>query len=91
MTTKNLQKGHKYKYKVREISQVEGYDTKYQNNGEIEEGEIAIVNQQRLYKLPAAGGIGTYIFNLAGALFITVALLMYITSRGEKARSKRTR
>ncbi|ETJ99839.1 fibro-slime domain protein [Eubacterium nodatum ATCC 33099] len=84
-------KGHKYKYKVREISQVEGYDTKYQNNGEIEEGEIAIVNQQRLYKLPAAGGIGTYIFNLAGALFITVALLMYITSRREKARSKRTR
>ena len=74
-------KGHKYKYKVREVSQIEGYDTSYHNNGEIEEGIIEIVNQQQLYKLPSAGGIGTYLFNLIGAMLITTAVLMYRASR----------
>ena len=74
-------KGHKYKYKVREVSQIEGYDTSYHNNGEIEEGVIEIVNQQQLYKLPSAGGIGTYLFNLVGAMLITTAVLMYRASR----------
>ena len=74
-------KGHKYKYKVREISQIEGYDTTYHNNGAIEEGIIEIVNQQQLYKLPSAGGIGTYLFSFIGAMLITIAVLKYIASR----------
>ena len=74
-------KGHKYKYKVREVSQIEGYDTTYHNNGAIEEGIIEIVNQQQLYKLPSAGGIGTYLFSFIGAMLITIAALKYIASR----------
>lgn len=74
-------KGHKYKYKVKEISAIDGYEIAYENNNGVEEGEIAIVNRQQLYKLPSAGGMGTYLFNIVGAGLITVATALHLERR----------
>ena len=81
-------KGHKYRYKVREISQIEGYDTTYNNNNGAQEGVIEIVNKQQLYKLPSAGGMGTYLFNIIGTMLITIAVLMYRSSRARRLKAK---
>lgn len=70
-------KNHKYEYRIREISQIEGYSISYSNSEGIGEGEIVIKNQQKRYELPSAGGIGTYLFYFIGAVLITLAALMY--------------
>ncbi|MDY2959312.1 MAG: Cna B-type domain-containing protein [Hornefia sp.] len=75
------EEGKVYKYKVKEISQIEGYDIKYDNNSGISEGEILIKNRQRLYELPHAGGMGTYMFTAVGSAIIALAVMMFIYSR----------
>lgn len=72
-----------YKYKVKEISQIEGYEIKYSNNSGIGEGEIAIKNQQKIYELPNSGGMGTYIFTALGSAIIALAVMMFIHLKRE--------
>ncbi len=74
-------KGHTYKYKVKEISDIEGYEIKYTNNGGIAEGEITIKNQQKLYELPNAGGSGTYLFMTFGSTLVSLACMIFISRR----------
>ena len=84
------QKDHVYEYRVKELDSLEGYEAPvYTNNDGISEGTITITNKKILYRLPDAGGSGTYLFVFLGSFMIVLALALI--GKGRKTRRGRGR
>lgn len=74
--------GNEVYYWVKEISQISGYTTSYDNNSGIQSGEIKINNKKNSkspeYELPKTGGRGTTGYTLGGLLLMAAAgIFMY--------------
>ena len=79
--------GNKYYYYVEETPTIDGYTPTYSGPVTLTKGgtaKITITNTQNAYTLPATGGIGRYVFYIAGGMLACTSAAILVIQRRKK-------
>lgn len=79
--------GNQYKGDHAGIVNTASYEVTYGNGYKSNHKSNTVTVVPNVYELPSSGGIGTFLFNILGAMFISLALIEFTSSRRKRKKS----